>query len=966
MKNDFRSYFSPNLMSKETLEMLFVQRQELAKEVTESIVDSISTSSKHYILLIGPRGIGKTHFTSLIYHRLKDIAAFQEKAVIAWLREEEWGVSSFLDLLIRLLRATLSEESSPTIAEQINKLYEIPIKNAEALAKNLLEELVGNRTLVILMENLNQIFKGLGDKEQRKLRAYLQNNPFCTILATSQSLFDGVSLRDSPFYGFFQIKYLKPLNLEESTELLKNIANHKKDNELARLISSPMGTARIRAIHHLTGGNHRVYIIFSEFLNAKALDDLVEPFMRTLDDLTPYYQSRLNEISAQQQKIIEYLCEERRAVVVKEIAQRCFMTHQTASSHLKTLKEKGYVISHNIGRESYYELQEPLMRLCIEVKMHHDKPIRLFVDFLRFWYSSNDLETRLAATSEDSFERGYLKQAIELTKKEPNPVISICREERNKYISEENWNKALEVVEEMLAILGQEKETEKNKKDKLDCFMDKGKILLKLERNKEALNIFEEIIKIDLNNIDAKLFKGMTLLKLNRFKEALVLFEEVREINPNKIDVRLNEGATLFHLKRYEEALNIFETIIEIDPDYFPAWGNKGLMLSELKRHKEALTAFEKAIELDSKDALAWFHKGVELGELQRYEEALKAFEKAIELDSKDTDFWGNKGVTLSYLKRPEEAIEAFDKAIELAPSSVDAWFNKGIELFELKRYREAIETFEKLIELAPNNVDAWFNKGVGLFNINEYEEALKIFEKVLILDPKNSKALGNKGIALSNLNQFSKALEAFETVTEINPTDAIAWFNKGTLLFKLNNAKEALNAFERATTLNNTTLLAGLLFGKGECLLALDQWNEGYISLDKALSQMDELQKNYVLDTTDVISILFNSTRDANIWQDRIKKLVEIFDKHNALASLEKGLVEIIKLLDSSVTDLKTAKIWRDLWRIIVSEEKLPVAFRFMNVAIKYYENDKDPRVLLELPIEEREILQEVLKSNT
>ncbi|MBN8726025.1 MAG: tetratricopeptide repeat protein [Acidobacteria bacterium] len=730
MKDDFRSYFSPNLMSKETLEMLFVQRQELAKEVTESIVDSISTSSKHYILLIGPRGIGKTHFTSLIYHRLKNIAAFQEKAVIAWLREEEWGVSSFLDLLIRLLRATLSEGASPTIAEQINKLYEIPIKNAEALAKNLLEELVGNRTLVILMENLNQIFKGLGDKEQRKLRAYLQNNPFCTILATSQSLFDGVSLRDSPFYGFFQIKYLNPLNLEEATELLKNIANHKKDNELARLISSPMGTARIRAIHHLTGGNHRVYIIFSEFLNAKALDDLVEPFMRTLDDLTPYYQSRLNEISAQQQKIIEYLCEERRAVVVKEIAQHCFMTHQTASSHLKTLKEKGYVISHNIGRESYYELQEPLMRLCIEVKMHHDKPIRLFVDFLRFWYSSNDLETRLAATSEDSFERGYLKQAIELTKKEPNPVISICREEYNEYIREENWNKALEIVEEILAILEQEKESEKNKKDAIKYLISKGIILL------------------------------------------------------------------------------------------------------NLRQHEEALETFEEATKIDSSNTLAWFYLGVELGVLMQYEKALLAFEKVIEID----------------------------------PKHAFVWLNKGVMLFDLGQFKKALDSI-------------------------------------------------NNGIALAS---------------------------------------------------DNKGFLSVSLFEKGKCLLALNQWDEAYIALNEGFLQADSLQKPYIIDITNIIAILFSSTKDANTWQDRIKKLVEIFDRHNALSFLDKGLLANIDLLISSTTTLKLVQTWVDLWKGAVGKEKLPVAFRFMDIAIKYYENDKDPRVLLELPIEEREILQEVLKSNT
>ncbi|MBL8196021.1 MAG: winged helix-turn-helix transcriptional regulator [Blastocatellia bacterium] len=724
-------------MSKETLEMLFVQRQELAKEVTESIVDSISTSSKHYILLIGPRGIGKTHFTSLIYHRLKDIAAFQEKAVIAWLREEEWGVSSFLDLLIRLLRATLSEESSPTIAEQINKLYEIPIKNAEALAKNLLEELVGNRTLVILMENLNQIFKGLGDKEQRKLRAYLQNNPFCTILATSQSLFDGVSLRDSPFYGFFQIKYLKPLNLEESTELLKNIANHKKDNELARLISSPMGTARIRAIHHLTGGNHRVYIIFSEFLNAKALDDLVEPFMRTLDDLTPYYQSRLNEISAQQQKIIEYLCEERRAVVVKEIAQRCFMTHQTASSHLKTLKEKGYVISHNIGRESYYELQEPLMRLCIEVKMHHDKPIRLFVDFLRFWYSSNDLETRLASTPNDSFEWIYLKQAIELTKKEPNPVISICWKDCKKYIYEEDLNKVCEIIVEIINILKEKRE-------------------------------YEECEEYIINSKDV----------IKRLMIKTTLKERLKQ-RPKDLDIIKKAGKNNFNSPQND-----------------------------------------------------WFEVGIVLGLLRQDELALAAFEKVIKID-------------------------------------------------------------------------------------------------------------------------FSHAA---------------AWLAKGKILFEFNKIEEALRDFEQAIILGKEDILVISLFEKVKCLLKLNRWDEGHILLDEALSQMNILQKDYIINTIGVVAILlFNDARDTKILKNKIEKFVELFDKHSCLHLLSKGLVESIRLLTILFpTNLKTAQTWRDLWKAVVSEEKLPVAFRFMDIAIKYYENDKDPRVLLELPIEEREILQEVLKSNT
>jgi hypothetical protein len=113
-------------------------------------------------------------------------------------------------------------------------------------------------------------------------------------LATSQSLFNGVKLQTSPFYGFFRFHHLKDLTSEDATQLLANIARLEGDRELESFIQMPTGRDRIRAVHHLAGGSHRVYVIFSEFLTRESLDELVEAFMQTLDDLTPYYQERMS------------------------------------------------------------------------------------------------------------------------------------------------------------------------------------------------------------------------------------------------------------------------------------------------------------------------------------------------------------------------------------------------------------------------------------------------------------------------------------------------------------------------------------------------------------------------------------------------------------------------------------------------------------------------------------------------
>lgn len=750
-------------MPSTSLENLFVQRETLAKGIIDLMVDSVTTASKHHTLLIGSRGLGKTHFVSLIYHRLKKLPSIQQGSMIAWLREDEWGINSLLDLLLRILNTLASEEKNVAISTEINALYELAPKDAEFTAKRLLEDLVQERTLIVLIENLDEIFKNLGEGEQKKLRAYLQDKPYWTILATSQGLFDDVSLHTSPFYGFFRVQHLKPLELEDAIKLLVNIASLKKDTNLADLISSPLGKARIRAIHHITGGNHRVYAIFSEFLNAKSLDELVQPFMQTLDKLTPYYQSRLLVLSPQQRKIIEYLCEQRAATTVKEIAQRCFMTHQTASGQLRELRDKGYVVANSVGRESYYELQEPLMRLCLEVKMHQDKPIRLFVDFLRCWYSVEDLEERLNCLPTDAFERDYIIHALETAKKQPDPLILACLKDAEKHFNNNEPVKALQAI--------------------------------------------EEVIENDSKVKKSKLIAGIWLTKAN--------------------------------------------------------------ILLKLNQKDLATKALEKSLEYEPKNELDWFCKIV----------------------------------ALSHLERTKETLIAANKFLELYPSVTGYHFDAvqmivAITLMKLNQVEESLKVYTKLIEDNPQNEAFWFNKGAALITLKRYEEALKHFDQVLAL-------LGNKG----------------------------------------------------------DNFLVEALYKRVDSLLALNRWDEGYAALEKALSTYKKLEKSYFIDTTMTVSTLFNSTRDTNLWQSRLQKLVDLFDDYGATAMLARGLVANIHLFTSSLINNTTIQIWRDIWKNSVqNKEQFAIALQFLDVAIKFYGDKKDMRSLFQLPIEVRNVLKQEL----
>ncbi|MBP5977713.1 tetratricopeptide repeat protein [Brasilonema sp. CT11] len=863
-------------MTAETLEAIFVQRHNLADYLVDLIRESALTANKHFRLLLGMRGIGKTHMITLMYHRVSNMEDLQDKLVIAWLREEEWGVTSFLDLLLRIFRALQKEypaEYNAKLNQQVEALYQLSQQEAEHTAAALLREFVGKRTLLLLMENLDDVFNGLGDIGQKQLRAYIQNYSFLTILATAQSLFDGIIRKDDPFYNFFYPHHLEELTLDEAVDLLRHIAELEGDRELEDFIKTATGRDRVRAIHHLSGGNPRVYVIFSQFLTRKLLDELVEPFMRMLDDLTPYYQARMSWLSQQQRKIIEFLADRRRAVSVKEIAQRCFMTHQTASSQLKDLREKGYVNSEFIGRESFYELHEPLMRFCLEVKKQRDEPIRLFIDFLRIWYTRTELQQRLGHDIDeiknngwfddlaqqfndariDDFpyernhsryqqrleplppdavvEREYVLYALQaMEDDDEDPRVAAYWQEYENCFEKKDYANALRYAEKLVLIRGQAED-----------WLEQGRCLNGLKRYEEALASFDKAISLDFNFAKAWGRRGESLNNLQYYENALVSLDKAISLDPYFARAWANRGDVLDNLQCYEYALVSLDKAIGLDPNYVWAWVRRGLILNNLKRYEDALVSYDKAISLDPNDIWAWRNRGVLLEKFQRYQEALAAYDKAILLDPKSAWTWSKRGDVLDKLQRYEEALASYDKAISLNPNYTWAWANRGDMLDKLQRYEEALASFDKVISLNPNYDWAWGERGDMLDKLQRYEEALASYDKAISLNPDYAWAWANRGWSLKKLQRYEEALASYDKAISLNPNYDWAWCQRGDVLDKLQHYEEALASYDKAISLDPN--YDWIWANRGDMLDKLQRYEEALASFDKAIS----LDPNYI-----------------------------------------------------------------------------------------------------------------------
>ncbi len=421
--------FTPSRTDPADLEAILVQRHDLLKDAVERVRESALTANKHHLLFVGPRGCGKTHLVTLIVSRISADAEASRHLRLAWLNEDE-TCTSLLELLIKVHAALGKRYPDEFRDEDLSRAYDLKAAAAlDFVAKQLFATL-GSKTLVIVTENLDALFESMGEQGQKQLRAFIQEHPQFSIVATAQRLVEDLADRTSPFFGFFQTEHLKPLTVEQATKLLQNIARVQGRIEVTEFLDTSRGRSRVRALHHLSGGNHRIYIVLSQFITRETLDALIGPFLKMVDELTPYYQERLRWLPPLQRKIVELLCTCETTVPVKEIARRLFSTPQTISSQLQALREKGYVESSQRGRESLYEISEPLMRICVEVKENQNtQPLRLLVDFLRVWYDDVELKRRLGLCQPESLSYGYLFAALERNDKEGNLRVKMLAEE---------------------------------------------------------------------------------------------------------------------------------------------------------------------------------------------------------------------------------------------------------------------------------------------------------------------------------------------------------------------------------------------------------------------------------------------------------------------------------------------------------------------------------------------------------
>jgi tetratricopeptide (TPR) repeat protein len=915
------SRFSPGNCDPAFLESITVGREDLLRGLEKAVSSSVRSGAGHHSLIVGPRGAGKTHLVALLRDRVQRNEKLRKRVVIAYLKEEERGVAHFLDWLVRILQSFVRhEEAGPELARESEQLMDMEHEAAQAAAEQLLVRFVGKRRLLLLVENLGEIFsskKGMGREGQQRFRDLVQQHPFWTIVATTQALFDDVQTRDAPFYGFFKIQHVQPLTFEEAASLLERLAEVEQRPKLHAFLKTAPARGRIRAVHSLTRGSPRLLVIFYQFIDSDSVEELSSSFLGMVDSLTSYYQERMNALSAGQQKIVEALCSQRAPVTVKQIARFCFVSQSTASSELKRLADMRYVTSHRAGRESYYEISEPLFRICFEVKENRGYPVRLFVDFLGTFYTADELERK--------YRSAYLLSR--LYKIRDHGKEERRERERLLYIAQAGeLHHGIDFVRESEAWDG--------------VAFDVGAFvhdLLTKGDQREVARVADAVVALDGSkeflHISARAHRELGDLGVARKR-----VDDLMRVAPNEAEtwcerarLEIQRDDLAAAEASYRHALELDAT--HVDASYDLAW----ILLQKVElRH-------------DAGDALALLQAwspGMRYVLLQRITRAMDDVGKAMYVIP----------------EKPESVEEACALLERACVQNPRAWGPLSIGQFLLGKWDACLEAARQACIVEPEVWVFWELRAKGALLRGQYAEAVESLTRFASLKPEDETLFwSHMALAQEGSGDEEAALASLRKATLHEPVDAPVWEHRGRLAVKLGLLDEARRCYEKAA--ESASPRAGLYIVAAMAYVEHRRYEEGLAVLESIIAGGLEEDQASALCVSLVCTFL--------LIGPPLERISTLFERHRA-AFEAAGRARLFTLgVNQALHRLLQSRATRSLERlaaiagqivpVLAPHEDLAVMSRIFAVAVRYL-SENDERILLELPLEERNVLQEML----
>ncbi len=291
-----------------------------------------------------------------------------------------------------------------------------------------------------------------------------------------------------------------------------------------------------------------------------------------------------------------------------------------------------------------------------------------------------------------------------------------------------------------------------NKAPNASSLIKLGTLFLKHNLITDAVQTFKKVLELDPKSNRASILLATTYIKLNRNEEAINLLNRVIKSGYNYADVYNHLGMAYANKKSFGKALNYYQEALRINPNYYEAQYNTAIAyLESILLNKENSYLPPPSIRLDRARQLL---KKVKEANALFSEEQFLALEQHLDRS--------NFKEAIHLLINQRERLFPQDTSSLISTSFYLKFMYDGVNLTdrEIKQYEQELR---EAIAVKPDYADLWNSLGVvHLIQCrNLFLQALNEFDQALEINPSYEKALKNKKLVENDGKEFLILLRA-------------------------------------------------------------------------------------------------------------------------------------------------------------------------------------------------------------
>ncbi len=394
--------YNPSLLARDELIATFAAREPLLT----ALVDDLRRGGTQHHLIIGQRGAGKTTLLLRLACAIEDDAELAGRAIPLRFPEEQYNVGrpsdlwlNCVDALIDTLETRGDVAAARSLDADVDRLEELEEDERARQAQALLTGWARRhkRLLVLLVDNLDLVLDRLTGHHW-PLREALSADNRLVLMGASSTFIEHAFDYGEAFYDFFNVHELAPLSEPEARAMLERLADAIGAPRVRAALAEP---GRFAALHLMSGGMPRTLVLLHRLLAAGSTDSAERDLEALLDQVTPYYKARFDELPAQSQLVVHALAMNWHPMTAIECSAHARLDVNAVSSQLNRLVRQGLVskLASADSAKLSFLITERLFATWYSMRASRRLRRRMlwYVELLQAMYGQREVERRAEA-----------------------------------------------------------------------------------------------------------------------------------------------------------------------------------------------------------------------------------------------------------------------------------------------------------------------------------------------------------------------------------------------------------------------------------------------------------------------------------------------------------------------------------------------------------------------------------------